>query len=509
MKRFLFSITLLLTLCVSVFAQQKKAALLTLNSNKSYTQKGRDDAEGIWSALNDAIGRKGIFIMIDRLEVDRILNEKDFQQKSVTEKVRDAKRIANADFLIMGRLDELEGGYNLYEAVYDLSGERIISATSTIQGRSIDAYNRSASEIADRLFPVPKPNGSLLIERDKSSVTIEWQRASDIADFNRKLDYKVLYSKRKKDLDDPYFAEDDADGGTSWERNSREATLTVPDENGSYYFTVLVRNPLGAQAIYEVKSSSAAKGEKGGPAVEVLNDFVFVEGGTFTMGSYDGESDEKPVHSVTVSSIYMCDHEVTQEEYAKIMGGNPSYFKGNNRPVEQVTWYAAVEYCNRRSLAEGLTPCYRGGGGNYTCDFSANGYRLPTEAEWEYAAGGGNKSFLKTIYAGSNDISSVAWYDGNSGSQTHDVKTKSPNELGLYDMSGNVWEWCWDWYGSYSSGSQTNPNGASSGSYRVLRGGSWNNIASNCRVAFRSYCAPSLSASGSLLGFRVVRSSSK
>ncbi|MBR6193097.1 MAG: formylglycine-generating enzyme family protein [Treponema sp.] len=241
-------------------------------------------------------------------------------------------------------------------------------------------------------------------------------------------------------------------------------------------------------------------------AQNIKADFKLVEGGTFQMGSTDERHDENPVHTVRVSSFYMCDHEVTQKEYRDVMGTNPSKFSGDNLPVERVSWYNAVEYCNKLSIKEGLTPCYTINGSSTTCNFNANGYRLPTESEWEYAARGGKKSNGYT-YAGSNSVGNVAWYDDNSGSQTHNVKTKAPNELGLYDMSGNVWEWCWDWYGNYSSGSQTNPSGSSSGSYRVERGGSWYSYPSNGRVAFRYYDSPSRKYNN--LGFRVVRSASK
>jgi formylglycine-generating enzyme required for sulfatase activity len=185
------------------------------------------------------------------------------------------------------------------------------------------------------------------------------------------------------------------------------------------------------------------------------------------------------------------------------MGNNPSYFKGDNLPVERVNWYEAVEYCNKLSQKEGLTPAYRGNGNDIVCDFNASGYRLPTEAEWEYAAKGGNKDYLSYEYAGGNSIGSVAWYGGNSGSTTHPVGTKQPNSLGLYDMSGNVWEWCWDWYGSYAGGSQTDPRGASSGAYRVNRGGSWYDDAALVRSAYRYYITPS--DRYNFLGFRLVR----
>lgn len=228
---------------------------------------------------------------------------------------------------------------------------------------------------------------------------------------------------------------------------------------------------------------------------------VYVEGGTFSMGNSSGEKDEKPVHSVTLSSFYMCDHEVTQAEYKAVTGKNPSYFSGNNKPVEQVSWFNAIEYCNALSRKEGLTPCYTEKDGAYTCNFNANGYRLPTEAEWEYAARGGNKS-KDYKYSGASTAGNVAWSKDNSTS-THDVKSKTANELGLYDMSGNVSEWCWDWYGSYGSASATNPKGASSGQYRVRRGGSWSDASTATSVTYRDGNSPNCTANNR--GFRVVR----
>jgi formylglycine-generating enzyme required for sulfatase activity len=216
---------------------------------------------------------------------------------------------------------------------------------------------------------------------------------------------------------------------------------------------------------------------------------VFVQGGSFKMGSNDGDSDEKPVHSVTVDDFYIGKYEVTQKEWNDVMGNNPSHRKGYNLPVESVSWYDAVEFCNKKSRAEGLTPCYSGSGTNTTCNFSANGYRLPTEAEWEYAARGGVKTHDRAslTYAGSNSIKKVAWYRGNSESKTHPVGKKQANELGLHDMSGNVWEWCNDWYDEnyYSSSIRYDPQGAVLGSRRALRGGSWYDLANLCRVANR------------------------
>jgi len=231
-------------------------------------------------------------------------------------------------------------------------------------------------------------------------------------------------------------------------------------------------------------------------------EMVRVEGGTFQMGSTIGEDDEKPVHSVTVSSFYIGKYEVTQNEWQAVMGNNPSNFKGDKRPVEEITWYQAVEFCNKLSQKEGLTPAYTINGREVSCNWSASGYRLPTEAEWEFAARGGNLS-KRYQYSGSIFIGSVAWYEDNSNNETHIVGGKEPNELGTYDMSGNVWEWCWDLYGDYSSESQTNPKGASSGSRRVHRGGSWLNYDHDCRVANREYYSPGYSLNR--LGFRLAR----
>ena len=220
-----------------------------------------------------------------------------------------------------------------------------------------------------------------------------------------------------------------------------------------------------------------------------------VQGGTFKMGAqsanpngqnYDSEaySNESPVHSVTLSTFYMGETEVTQELWQAVMGSNPSSFSGTNRPVEQVSWNMIVnQFIPALNALTGRT------------------FRLPTEAEWEYAARGGNQGHGYK-YAGSNTIGNVAWYYDNSGNQTHQVATKSPNELGLYDMSGNVWEWCQDWYGSYGSNTQTDPQGPSSGQRRVLRGGSWNFNASYCRVAGRGHYGPDGRGNG--IGFRVV-----
>ena len=206
-------------------------------------------------------------------------------------------------------------------------------------------------------------------------------------------------------------------------------------------------------------------------------EMVRVQGGTFTMGATaeqgsDTYDDKKPTHQVTLSSYSIGKTEVTQALWQAVMGSNPSNFKGSNLPVEQVSWEDCQTFIRKLNAITGKN------------------FRLPTEAEWEYAARGGDKS-RGYKYSGSNTLSNVAWYYDNSAFKTHPVATKAPNELGIYDMSGNVWEWCSDWYGSYSSSSQYNPTGPNSGSYRVDRGGGWNLSAGLCRVSYRDYSYPS------------------
>jgi formylglycine-generating enzyme required for sulfatase activity len=220
---------------------------------------------------------------------------------------------------------------------------------------------------------------------------------------------------------------------------------------------------------------------------------VYVRGGKFTMGctaeqgKNDCSYDENPTHKVTVRDFYIGKYEVTQAEWKAVMGNNPSNFKGDNLPVANVSWNEVQEFIRKLNTMTGKN------------------YRLPTDAEWEYAARGGSQS-RRFKYSGSNSIGDVAWYDENSGTEgSKSVGTKRANELGIYDMSGNVCEWVQDWYGRYSSGSQTNPVGPSSGSYRVFRGGSWPHVARYARVSYRSVGEPGYR--GVDLGFRLASSS--
>jgi formylglycine-generating enzyme required for sulfatase activity len=219
-------------------------------------------------------------------------------------------------------------------------------------------------------------------------------------------------------------------------------------------------------------------------------EMVFVKGGTYTMGctseQNDCGNDEKPTHQITLNDFQIGKYEVTQKQWTTIMGKNPSYFKGDNLPVEQVSWNDVQVFIQKLNQKTGKK------------------YRLPTEAEWEYAARGASTALTGSaaLYAGSNSIDEVAWYSGNSDSKTYPVGQKRENALGVYDMSGNVWEWCSDWYGNYSTGIHSNPKGAPSGTTRVRRGGSWNLVAQYCRVSDRISNYPGYKYSD--LGFRLA-----
>ena len=227
-----------------------------------------------------------------------------------------------------------------------------------------------------------------------------------------------------------------------------------------------------------------------------------VDGGTFLMGAQktdyyglnfdsDADDDESPVHQVTLSDFYICNVEVTQKLWKTIMSNNPSKWKGDMLPVENVSWNDCQEFIIRLNQKTGRN------------------FRLPTEAEWEYAARGGNKS-RGYKYSGSNIIGDVSWYESNSRNKTHRVGKTLPNELGIYDMAGNVCEWCGDWYGDYSGRSQTNPTGPSVGTYRILRGGNWCIPRDGCHNTWRARNYPSSIGPSrgnclyGLYGFRLV-----
>jgi formylglycine-generating enzyme required for sulfatase activity len=282
--------------------------------------------------------------------------------------------------------------------------------------------------------------------------------------------------------------------------------------------------------VFTVSCGDGGGGTKGkDPDGDIDIEMVKISAGTFQMGSPLTEPyrhTDEVQHSVTLSAFSMSKYLVTQEQYQAVMGSNPSYFKAavsgesgtpEKLPVEWVSWYDAIVFCNKLSIAQKLTPAYSISGSTNPSEWGAvpasanaawnavtvvagsNGYRLPTEAQWEYACRAGTTTAYNTGAAVSDN---TGWYNVNSGSKTHKVGLKPANAFGLYDMHGNVWEWCWDWYGAYDPGAQTNPQGAVSGANRVGRGGGWSNSAESIRSAYRA-SGPSYWYIN--YGFRLVR----
>jgi formylglycine-generating enzyme required for sulfatase activity len=259
-------------------------------------------------------------------------------------------------------------------------------------------------------------------------------------------------------------------------------------------------------------------------AAQLNNNMIYINGGMFIMGSpvnEEGRASNEIQRNITVGSFYISRFPITQKEFQEIMGHNPSSFKGDNLPVENITWWDALEYCNRRSQRERLTPVYTidKSQGTAAWNRSASGYRLPTEAEWEYACRAGTTTPYNTGIKITSDQANFngVWQEellnefgvitrinrGEYRKKTTQVGTFAPNARGLYDMHGNVWEWCWDLFGPYASGTHTNPTGMISGYSRVMRGGSWSNSATNIRSAYRVDYDPG--SKGNDIGFRVVR----
>jgi formylglycine-generating enzyme required for sulfatase activity len=280
------------------------------------------------------------------------------------------------------------------------------------------------------------------------------------------------------------------DNGSTWQGPLEQVSGDVGKNLVVGKNSSITWNVLREFAMLKGKIGFRVQAKVNNPIIDKnLPDMVFVKGGTFQMGCNEREN-EKPVHSVTVDDFYMGKYEVTQKQWQEIMGTNPSSFKNcDNCPVEKVSWNDIQKFIKKLNTKTGQN------------------YRLPTEAEWEYAARGGNQS-KGYQYAGSNTINEVAWYGyDKSGKKTHQVGTKKANELGIYDMSGNVWESCSDWYASdyYKNSPSNNPEGPISSDDRVIRGGAWNGKPDDCRVTYRTSSGDNPYSSYNNIGFRVVR----
>jgi formylglycine-generating enzyme required for sulfatase activity len=357
----------------------------------------------------------------------------------------------------------------------------------------IDTLNADVVN-ARRLIVVDRSNLSEIQEE------IEFQYSGEVSDDSA----KALGRKPGADTIVPGAA---AAIGNQWRLTVRALDVESATVQGMNNWNIPNSRFIEALTGGAVSSGSSEGGETTPRRGAIPGGFALVEGGTFTMGSPDGEGeeDEHPRHRVTVRSFYLGRREITQSEYEAVMGTNPSVFKGAELPVENVSSMDAMRYCNKRSALERLRPCYTSDDGYTTIDLHADGYRLPTEAEWEYAARGG-KHRQASLYSGGDNPDTVAWYESNSDNKTHPAGTKAPNRLGIYDMSGNVSEWCWDIYGGYPKDAQNNPGIVlrKDGRYRVNRGGSWASSRRNLRLAYRDPAA-SLKTGQRTISFTIRR----
>jgi formylglycine-generating enzyme required for sulfatase activity len=426
-------------LCGFCYAQQKSVAVSTFTNGRDISST---DADFVTNFVIGRLTDNGMVRVVDRASFDKIIEEMRFQSSDWSDREKTAAlgRAANADYIIRGEINTVDGLIFITARMIDINTAAVV-ASSDVEMERMNQIRARMPEFVERFLQ------------------------------------------------------------------------TLSRTGGS-----------GVQA-----AAAAPVSPSGSP---VPPDFVYIPGGTFTMGSpasEPGRDGNEALHTVTVGSFYMGKFEVTQREWVELMDSNPSDFKGDNLPVEMVSWYETIEYCNRRSQQEGLTPAYTIDKGRsdpnntdgyddvkwlVTWDRNTTGYRLPTEAEWEYACRGGTAT---PFFTGDNITTNHANYNGNYPynnnargvyrERTWNVGSGMPNPYGLSDMHGNVWEWCWDWYGAYPSSAQTDPRGAASGSYRVLRGGGWYDSAGYLRSAYRGFSMPSprreYPGSG---GFRLVRS---
>lgn len=280
--------------------------------------------------------------------------------------------------------------------------------------------------------------------------------------------------------------------------------LTIPFNQTEKWNNAFIRFRLpiiaksgGIQVILGTDSSNTIFYEvEEKPAIE----FIDINSGSFMMGSNNGFGNEQPAHKVNITHEFQISkYEITQKIWQLVMNSNPSKIKSDNLPLMNVTWYEAINFCNKLSKLYGYDTVYIKSANSYTYDTTASGFRLPTEAEWEYTCRAGSGS----DFPGSGKIEDIAWYNGNSAYNPHPVGTKNPNDWGIYDMNGNAWEWCWDWYSPdyYQSSPASDPLGPSTGSRHVLRGGSCSDGASFARSANRTFPAKDFSN----CGFRIVK----
>lgn len=522
-------ITFIVLMPAAALAAQSNVAVLPFGTVDSL----RADEQIFRGLLEIKLNSEGLAIVTRKF--DTILQEAGFQPESGLIDNETMLKIAaatDARYVIYGTFERIWGRYVITCLLHDVAEGRLAgSGRSAVEVLNYTTANDSVIELIEQILPnrgdtaaldyvalVPFGASESLLDDEqtiRNILRVEFYRNNMpviTGDFSGILQ-KAGFQRDSGLINNETMIEIAAATGVkyiiygaiknTWDSYVIACSL-IDTETGALFASSQINLE---RMRYDAVSKSVSELLQQLNGIEIDNttsDMIYVQGGSFVMGSVGGDNDEAPARQVTLSSFYISKHEVTQDEWRSVMGSNPSRFNGDDHPVENVSWHNALEYCNRRSLKEGLTEVYGNIDSNYpTVDWNADGYRLPTEAEWEYAARGGNRT-REYSHSGSDNISDAGWYDGNSDGQTHSVSRKQANELGLYDMSGNVWEWCWDWYGEYGSGRQIDPHGPDTGSDRVVRGGSWYYFSWSARSTNRYKNIPFYRSYA--LGFRVVRS---
>jgi len=552
MKRCAFILIIFLAMAAAVSAQTARPRLAVL----PFTGTAGNDGETIAMLLGNQNGLQSAFTVVPRTSnVDAIMREQEFQRSGLTDSdtIAQLGRQMNAEYVVAGHVQQLGRSRLVFisiihvESLQQIAGDyKDYTEISEIRAylpdmvQKIVAASRQNTSRLPKLAIVPfNRMTSGINERDAEVLT--HILSIDIANSGR---YAVL--PRTSTIQRVFDEHEIQRTGTTDPNTIRRIGIATNAQfvlagnitslgNMNLFLAQILNVESGALLIggdeeYREISDGLSKMQTlartltgtsaAAASAAVPAGFVRIQGGTYTRGSPASETGrdadrETPQHQVTVSAFTMSQYLVTQREWFEVMGttvrqqrdrvsaSSEMRGEGDEYPIYYVSWFEAVEYCNRRSTREGLTPAYTitGSGDNRTVAWNrnANGYRLPTEAEWEYACRAGTTTAYST---GSNITTSQANFN-NTLNRTSAVGSYAPNAWGLYDMHGNVWEWCWDWYGGYPSRAQNDPDGASSGSDRVLRGGSWSHSAAGVRSAYRSSYTPAYR--NSYGGFRVVR----
>lgn len=486
------------------------------------------------------------FLIVDSCFSGSLFARKNISGQAFAER---ANRYRSRWALAAGLIEEVDDGFHQDNSPFAKAllsflrenTEPTVPASQLIQHvKRVTPHNARQTPVGGPLFKVDDVGGEFVfhlregIDADEAA----WQKAKDRDTILAYDDYLETYPDGKHAAEAQQRMEELEDQA-AWEAAQRRDTIPAYRRYLQLYKKGAFRKEAAEAIAAKKKAARESKKEQPEPKAkevpvkepppsrrESLYETVPVEGGNFKMGSEDGRDNEKPVHEVHLESFHIGKYPVTFDLYDRFCestGQDKPKDKGwgrGRRPVIYVNWYDAVEFANWLSEQEGLEKVYRvvssKDGKSISANWERNGYRLPTEAEWEYAARGGGQVRMdaarggnqskRFTYAGSNELDEVGWYEKNAAGKTHPVGEKKANELGIYDMSGNVWEWCWDWYDSnyYKKSAKENPQGPDSGSYRVRRGGAWLLTPRHCRVAYRPTWYPTIRSN--YVGFRLVRS---